>query len=173
MDDVERAVDDGVNSYKALTRDGRFVPGAGATEIELAKQISSFGKVRNPEVVLLLLLFVCLTGQVRKMRPGSRQCDWKSKRFMAANGCFMSINQTINRSIVRSINESINQWINQSIKVTHSRFSFWQPTSVSSRQKELSLVVSWRFRIKVSFRLCCLQSDDEDALDSRVVLVMG
>ena len=46
MDDIERAVDDGVNTFKALTRDDRFVPGAGATEIELAKQISSFGEVR-------------------------------------------------------------------------------------------------------------------------------
>lgn len=43
MDDVERAIDDGVNNYKALTQDGRFVPGAGAAEIELALQLSSFG----------------------------------------------------------------------------------------------------------------------------------
>ena len=34
------------NTFKALTRDDHFVPGAGATEIELAKQISSFGEVR-------------------------------------------------------------------------------------------------------------------------------
>lgn len=45
MDDVERAVDDAVNSYKSLTKDSRFVPGAGATEIELAKQLTSFGEV--------------------------------------------------------------------------------------------------------------------------------
>ena len=45
MDDIERAVDDGVNNFKALTRDGRFVPGAGATEIELASQITKYGEV--------------------------------------------------------------------------------------------------------------------------------
>lgn len=44
MDDVERAVDDAVNSFKSLTKDARFVPGAGATEIELAKQLTSFGE---------------------------------------------------------------------------------------------------------------------------------
>ncbi|GJQ09931.1 hypothetical protein GpartN1_g1722.t1 [Galdieria partita] len=43
MDDVERAIDDAVNVFKVLTRENRFVPGAGATEIELARQISSFG----------------------------------------------------------------------------------------------------------------------------------
>ncbi|KAI3993870.1 hypothetical protein MKX01_002883 [Papaver californicum] len=39
LDDLERAVDDGVNTYKAMCRDSRIVPGAAATEIELAKQL--------------------------------------------------------------------------------------------------------------------------------------
>ena len=33
LDDIERAVDDGINVYKALLKDDRFVPGAGTTEI--------------------------------------------------------------------------------------------------------------------------------------------
>lgn len=37
--DLERAVDDGVHACKQLCRDGRLVPGAGATEMELAVQI--------------------------------------------------------------------------------------------------------------------------------------
>jgi T-complex protein 1 subunit theta len=43
LDDVERAVDDGVNSYKAMCRDSRIVPGAGATEIELARRLRDYG----------------------------------------------------------------------------------------------------------------------------------
>lgn len=42
MDDIERAIDDGVNTFKGLSRDGRFVPGAGATEIELATQLAAY-----------------------------------------------------------------------------------------------------------------------------------
>ncbi|CAI7999846.1 T-complex protein 1 subunit theta [Geodia barretti] len=44
MDDIERTVDDGINTFKCLTKDGRFVPGAGATEIELARQLASYGE---------------------------------------------------------------------------------------------------------------------------------
>ncbi|CAD7670361.1 unnamed protein product [Nyctereutes procyonoides] len=46
MDDIERAIDDGVNTFKVLTRDKRLIPGSGATEIELAKQITSYGETR-------------------------------------------------------------------------------------------------------------------------------
>jgi T-complex protein 1 subunit theta len=42
LDDLERAIDDGVNVIKAVTRDPRLVPGAGATEVQLAERISAF-----------------------------------------------------------------------------------------------------------------------------------
>lgn len=44
MDDVERAVDDGINTFKALSRDGRLVAGAGAFEMEVAAAISSWSE---------------------------------------------------------------------------------------------------------------------------------
>jgi T-complex protein 1 subunit theta len=43
LDDLERAVDDGVNVIKALLKDGRLVAGAGATELELAKRVDAYG----------------------------------------------------------------------------------------------------------------------------------
>ncbi|KAF2721503.1 T-complex protein 1 [Polychaeton citri CBS 116435] len=41
LDDVERAVDDGVNVVKAITRDPRLVPGAGAAEMQLIEKIAA------------------------------------------------------------------------------------------------------------------------------------
>nr|AAP34647.1 chaperonin-containing TCP-1 theta [Bigelowiella natans] len=40
LNDIERAVDDGVNVIKSLVKDGRFLPGGGATEIELARKLA-------------------------------------------------------------------------------------------------------------------------------------
>jgi T-complex protein 1 subunit theta len=44
MDDIERAIDDGVNTFKGICKDGRLVAGGGAIEIELSQQISSYGE---------------------------------------------------------------------------------------------------------------------------------
>ncbi|KAI9762959.1 MAG: T-complex protein 1 subunit theta [Chaenotheca gracillima] len=44
LDDIERAIDDGVNVIKAITRDARLVPGAGATEIQLGERIIGYGE---------------------------------------------------------------------------------------------------------------------------------
>ncbi|KAK7966484.1 uncharacterized protein PG986_000761 [Apiospora aurea] len=43
LEDVERAVDDGVNVVKAITKDPRLVPGAGASETQLVERIQAFG----------------------------------------------------------------------------------------------------------------------------------
>jgi T-complex protein 1 subunit theta len=47
LDDVERAIDDGVNVVKAITKDRRLVPGAGATEMQLIERVGAFGE-RTP-----------------------------------------------------------------------------------------------------------------------------
>lgn len=44
LDDVERAVNDAINTYKALCKDSRCVPGGGATEIEIARKVSEYGR---------------------------------------------------------------------------------------------------------------------------------
>jgi len=46
MDDVERAIDDGINVVKSMTKDARFVPGAGATELLLADALTTFGEAQ-------------------------------------------------------------------------------------------------------------------------------
>jgi len=47
LDDIERAVDDGVNVVKAITRDAKLFPGAAATEMQLVERITAFGE-RTP-----------------------------------------------------------------------------------------------------------------------------
>jgi T-complex protein 1 subunit theta len=44
LDDIERAIDDGVNTVKSLVKDNRLVAGGGATEIHLASEIQKFAK---------------------------------------------------------------------------------------------------------------------------------
>jgi T-complex protein 1 subunit theta len=42
LNDIERAIDDAVNTVRSVGRDGRFVAGAGACEIELARRLHAF-----------------------------------------------------------------------------------------------------------------------------------
>jgi T-complex protein 1 subunit theta len=46
LDDVDRAVDDAVNVYKGITKDPRFVAGAGAAEAEMSRQVHEFADSR-------------------------------------------------------------------------------------------------------------------------------
>jgi len=43
LNDLERAVDDGVNCVKTLCQNGALLPGGGATEIELSQKIKAYG----------------------------------------------------------------------------------------------------------------------------------
>ncbi|QPG73394.1 hypothetical protein FOA43_000704 [Brettanomyces nanus] len=44
LNDVERAIDDGVAAIKAILKDPRLVPGAGSTEAELVKRVTAYGE---------------------------------------------------------------------------------------------------------------------------------
>lgn len=39
MDDIERAFDDAISTFKNVIKDNRFLPGAAATEIFLAEKL--------------------------------------------------------------------------------------------------------------------------------------
>lgn len=52
LDDLERAVDDAVNTVKMMTKDSRLVPGAGATEMALAHRLVELGE-KTPGVKAL------------------------------------------------------------------------------------------------------------------------
>lgn len=47
MDDIERAIDDGVNVVKSILKDPRVIPGAGSTELAMARQVAELGE-RTP-----------------------------------------------------------------------------------------------------------------------------
>ena len=45
LDDIERAIDDGVNTIKAVVKDNRLLAGAGACEVEVARRLLAIGEV--------------------------------------------------------------------------------------------------------------------------------
>lgn len=47
LDDLERAVDDGINAFRALGRDPRLLPGGGAPEAELARGLRADARARE------------------------------------------------------------------------------------------------------------------------------
>jgi chaperonin GroEL (HSP60 family) len=50
LNDLESAIDNGINLIKSLLTDRRLVPGAGATELELAKRMDRYGsKLKGPQ----------------------------------------------------------------------------------------------------------------------------
>ncbi|KAJ5071292.1 chaperonin-containing tcp1 subunit 8 (theta) [Anaeramoeba ignava] len=44
LDNIERGIDDGVNSFKALCKNGKLLYGGGATEVQMARIIQKYGE---------------------------------------------------------------------------------------------------------------------------------
>lgn len=65
LDDIERAIDDGINAIKGLMKpDGsKLLPGAGATEIELVSRITKFGE-KTPGLLQLAIKQYALAFEV-------------------------------------------------------------------------------------------------------------
>jgi len=68
LDDVERAIDDGVNVVKAITRDARLVPGAGATEMQLVERIKAIAEKKEKYGLLRDTLRLYWVEQIQKFR---------------------------------------------------------------------------------------------------------
>jgi T-complex protein 1 subunit theta len=76
LNDLENAIEDGMNLIRSLLRDRRLVPGAGATELELAKRMDVYGgkmkgQQRHIAKRFAMALEVILTENtcVQKMQP--------------------------------------------------------------------------------------------------------
>ncbi|VAH91840.1 unnamed protein product [Triticum turgidum subsp. durum] len=69
LDDLERAVDDGVNTYKSMCRDSRIIPGAAATEIELAKRLKEFSLKETGQLCRLDQYAIAKFGESFEMVP--------------------------------------------------------------------------------------------------------
>ena len=46
LDDTERALDDAFNTFRSMTKDRRFLPGAGACEAEIAKRVKAYAMLQ-------------------------------------------------------------------------------------------------------------------------------
>ena len=82
MDDMERAIDDGVNTFKCLTKDNRLLAGAGAVEVELARQLAEFGKKQPGLDQYAIKKFAEALEDVPKALADN--CGVKSMELMAA-----------------------------------------------------------------------------------------
>ena len=64
LDDLERAIEDGINVVKVVAKDGRLVAGGGAVELELARRLLSQAEVTllNDANNLCVCVCVCVWG---------------------------------------------------------------------------------------------------------------
>ena len=68
LQDVERAIDDGVNIVRAMTKNGKFVAGAGAAEIELSHRLEKYAQTIPglEQVITFFFGFCFLISKKRK-----------------------------------------------------------------------------------------------------------
>ncbi|CAM6086762.1 unnamed protein product [Calypogeia fissa] len=89
LDDFERAVEDGVNSFKAMCKDSRLIPGAGASEIELAVRLKEVGSKEtglNQYAILKFAESLEVVARILSENAGMNSLDVLSALYSAHAG---------------------------------------------------------------------------------------
>ncbi|CAM6103365.1 unnamed protein product [Calypogeia fissa] len=89
LDDFERAVDDGVNAFKAMCKDSRLIPGAGASEIELAVRLKEVGSKEtglNQYAILKFAESLEVVARILSENAGMNSLDVLSALYSAHAG---------------------------------------------------------------------------------------
>lgn len=133
MDDIERAIDDGVNTFKVcsscncqnmrlhyyfffqcLSRDGRCVPGAGATEAELAVQLTKYADtLPGLEQYAVRKFATALEGFPKSLadNSGHRSTELLAKVLQAHQVLNLVFKRFLNTKGIIFIRTVIRQWV--------------------------------------------------------------
>jgi chaperonin GroEL (HSP60 family) len=96
LDDLESAIDDGVILVRSLLQDRRLVPGAGATELELAKRVDVYGgKMKGQQRLVakrfaMALEVILWTLVENASREGNKRCLGENEASDASNSMILA-----------------------------------------------------------------------------------